>query len=120
MLQYYTLLYATDPIDKKVTQSFFDKIALPTVTSSQLETLNAPIFLSEISTTNLHLKHQAPMGIQGNTIRPYKIITEPTLLNVYRGMWSGGPFLPTGNQAIIKLLSKKGNAPLEPGSYRPK
>lgn len=31
----------------------------------------------------------------------------------------GGPYLPTGNQAIIKLLSEKGKDPLEPGSYRP-
>lgn len=44
---------------------------------------------------------------------------EPTLLKVYEGIWSGGPYLPMGNQAIIKLLSNKGKDPLEPGSYRP-
>lgn len=32
--------------------------------------------------------------------------------------WEGGPYLPTGTQAHIKLLSKKGKHPLHPGSYR--
>lgn len=53
MLQYYTFLYALDPIDKNAAQNVLDKLFLPTVTSSQLEALKAPVSLLEISTTIL-------------------------------------------------------------------
>lgn len=122
MIQYYTSLHATDPIDKKVAQTFLDKISLPTVTLSQFETINVPISLSEISTTIRNLapsKAPGPDGFTGEFYKTLQKITEPTLLNVYRSIWSDGPYLPTGNKAIIKLLLKKGKDPLEPGSYRP-
>lgn len=58
-------------------------------------------------------------GFTGELFKSLQDIVKPTLLQVYNGIWSGGPYLLTGNQAIIKLLSKKRKNPLEPGSYRP-
>lgn len=64
-------------------------------------------------------KASGPDGFTGEFYKTLQSITEPALLAVYSSIWSGGPYLPTGNQAIIKLLSKKGKDPQEPGSYRP-
>lgn len=122
MLQYYSSLYAPDPTDKEVAQDFLDKISIPSITPSQLKTLNAPISLFEISKTICSLapsKAPSPDGLTGEFYKTLQNIAEPSLLKVYNSIWSGGPYLPTGNQAIIKLLSKKGKDPQEPGSYCP-
>lgn len=77
------------------------------VTPSQIEALNAPIPLSEISTTIRNLAPSKPLGPDEFTGEFYKTlqkITESTFLNVFRSIWSGGPYIPIGNQAIIKLL----------------
>lgn len=61
-------------------------------------------------------------GPDGYTVEFFKLTSDfvpDTLKHVYAGMWDGGPYLPTGTQAHIKLISKKGKDPLLPGSYRP-
>lgn len=122
MLQFYSALYAPDPLDKQTTRSFLEKVDLPNITPLQLEALNAPISLSEISNTIRNLTPSKAPGPDSFSSKFYKTlqnITEPTLHKVYNAIWSCGTYLPMGNQAIIKLLSKKGKDPLEPGSYRP-
>lgn len=42
-----------------------------------------------------------------------------TLKHVFNVMWDGGPYLPRGTQAPIRLISKKGKDPLHPCSYCP-
>lgn len=121
MLKLYSSLYAPDLIRKSITQKFLDKLYLPSVTPSQLKTLNAPISISEISKTIRLLAPNKAPGADGFTGEFYKTLCEtikPTLLSVNNGIWTCGPYLPTGNQVIIKLLSKKRKiSPL--GSYRP-
>lgn len=122
MQQFYSTLYATDPIDAQKARAFLGKTSLPKISTLQLETLNAPITPTEISTTIRHLTLSKAPGPDGFTSEFYKTLQpllEPTLLQVYRNIWSGGSYLQSGNQALIKLLSKKGKDPQEPGSYRP-
>lgn len=110
ILQYYSSLYATEPIDKKAAQALLENISIPMITPSQLETLNAPICLPEISYTICSLapsKAPGPDGFTGEFYKTFRNIAEPSL-KVYNDIWSSGQHLPTGNQAIIKLLSKKG------------
>lgn len=38
---------------------------------------------------------------------------------VFNGIWHGGPYLPTGSMACMKLLAKKGKDPTLPSSYSP-
>lgn len=38
---------------------------------------------------------------------------------VYNNIWAGGRYLPTGKQAYVKLLAKKGKDPADLGSYCP-
>lgn len=39
-----------------------------------------------------------------------------TLCSVYVVMWQGRPHLPTGSQALIKLIPKEGKDPTLPGN----
>lgn len=122
MLQYYSSLYRPDPINPATAQSFLEKVTLSQVSPSQLEALNAPISLHEISTTIKNLapsKAPGPDGFTGEFYKSLQPLLECKLHEVYQHIWSEGTYLPTGNQAIIKLLAKKGKDPQEPGSYRP-
>lgn len=119
---FYSSLYATDPIDHSLAHKFLDKFKLPSITPSQLETLNEPISTTEISTAINQLalgKALGPNGFSGEFYKTLHKTFEPILLNVYNYIWKGGLYLPSGNQAIIKLILKKGKDPLDPGSYRP-
>lgn len=49
MLQYYSSLYMADPIDTPTAFSFLEKVTLSQISPSQLDALNAPISLPEIS-----------------------------------------------------------------------
>lgn len=78
--------------------------------------------MPELTTTIQHLasnKAPSPDGFTGELYKTIQEIIKLTLLSVYNVIWLGGSYLPTGNQAMIKLLTKKGKAPLEPSSYRP-
>lgn len=122
MLQYCTSLYAHEPINKHLAQSFLGKLRLPTISSSQLNHLNLPISESELSNTIKHLapnKGPGPDVFTSEFFKTLQNIVTPSLLEVYNGICAGGPYLPTSKQAIIKLLANKGKDPLEPGSYRP-
>lgn len=125
MFKYYQALYTPDSIDKQMARSFLENVDIPKVTPSQLEALNAPISLPEISSTIRNLtpsKAKYPDGFTSEFYKTLQTTTEPALHKVYNGIRSGGPYLPTGNQAIIKLLSKKGKdpktqAPIDPSIY---
>lgn len=100
MLQFYNSLYAPDPTDKEVAQRFLDKIRLPTISLDQLETLNAPISMTELTTTIQHLAPNKAFGPDGFTGKCYKTLQEiikPTLLSGYNSFWLGGSYLPMGN-----------------------
>lgn len=96
MLQYYTSLYASDPIDKNIAQKFLDKLYLPTVTPAQLGTLNADISMSEISTI---IRHLAPAKNSTKNSRAFP-------LQCFTGMWSGGPYASKSSRHQTTL--KKG------------
>lgn len=120
MLQYYSSLYANDPKDIIAIKSFLDRQSLPTVSPSQFEALSAPISVPEISNVIRNLapfKAPGPDGFTGEFYKTLQTITEPTLLTIYNGIWSGGPYLPIGNQANIKLFSQKRKKKQELGSY---
>lgn len=83
---------------------------------------NAPITTEEVTTTLKNLTNNKvpwPWWIHGWIfIISQKSITD-TLRRVYKPVWEGGPYLSTGYQAYIKLISKKGKDPTDPASYRP-
>lgn len=119
---FYKTLYSEDALNKDLARSFLDKLNLPQISSSALEKLNAPISEEEILHTIKTTPSNKAPGPDGYTIEFYKAIAPhiiPTLLKVYNLMWKEGSYLPTGNQAYIKLLEKKGKDPTHPGSYRP-
>lgn len=78
MLQYYSSLYAPDPIDKKIAQAFLDKISIPSITPFQLETLNAPITIRNLAPS----KAPGPDGFIGESYKTLQNIAEPTLFKV--------------------------------------
>lgn len=77
----------------------------------------------ELSSTICQLapsKVPGPEGFTGEFYQTLHKFVEPNLLSVYNDIWQGGLYLPSGNQAIKILLSKKKRKdPPEPVSYRP-
>lgn len=51
MQEFYSSLYASDPIDLQSAQSFLSQTPLSRIKPHQLSALNAPISLTEISDT---------------------------------------------------------------------
>lgn len=122
LVEYYTNLYKADPTDLPTTDLLLNKIRLPKLHHTQLETINAPITVDDIRFMIKNMASAKAPGPDGYTAEFYKMTRDfipDTLKHVYAAMWDGGPYLPTGTQAHIKLISKKGKDPLLPGSYRP-
>lgn len=120
--KYYTDLYAADQTDPATTEALLSKVHLPRLQAAQLEALNAPITTDDIRRTIKNMSSTKAPGPDGYTAEFYKMTNDfipDTLKHVYAAMWDGGPYLPTGTQAHIKLIAKKGKDPQLPGSYRP-
>lgn len=76
--------------------------------------LNTPITEEEIMVTIGSLTNGKAPGPDGYTPEIYKLLREeitPSLLVVYNSNWDRGTYLPTGQQAIIKLITKKRKGP---------
>lgn len=57
------------------------------------------------------LPHNKEPGPDGMTADLYKMFQQELLdmlVEVYKDMWEGGPNLPLGNEAYIKLIPKPG------------
>lgn len=68
----------------------------------------------ELSSTICQLapsKVPGPEGFTGEFYQTLHKFVEPNLLSVYNDIWQGGLYLPSGNQAIKILLSKKKERP---------
>lgn len=64
-----------------------------------------------------HLANNKAQGPDGELYKSSQDILNPTLLEVFKGIWSDGPYLLMGYQTFIKLIAKNGEDPLEPGFY---
>lgn len=64
-------------------------------------------------------KPWVPTGTQQTFTSLHRIQLPPTLVMVYQKFLKGSPYLPSGYQAHIKLIPKKGKDPSGPGSYCP-
>lgn len=109
-----------DPIDMATAQAFLDQIYLPD--APLLTHRNAPITDQEVSKAISFLTNGKAPGPDGFTPEYYKMaadIVVPPLVKVYQGILEGGKYLPSGYQAYIKLIAKKGKDPTDPSSYKP-
>lgn len=85
MHSFYSSLYSPHSIDFSLANNFLDKIKLPSVTPSQLQILNAPISLSEISNAINHIALGKASGPDNLTGEFYKVLHKtfkPVLLDI--------------------------------------
>lgn len=119
---FFTKLYAQEPIDLQAATSYLGSTNLPLIDPDHLRKLNAPITEEESNVTIRGLSNGKAPGPDGYAPEFYKLMREeitPPMLLVCNSIWDGGPYLPTGHQAYIKLIAKKDKGPKDPGSYRP-
>lgn len=92
---------------------------MPHLTFAYLDTLIAPITLEDITTTIKNLANNKAPGPDEYTF--YKLTWDyipDAVLWVYKTMWKGVPYLPTGSRTYIKMMAKKGKYRILPGFYR--
>lgn len=103
-------------------ESFLDKVPLPIIDKTLLAQINAPISTEDVTGAIASLSARKAPGSDSYTADFYKLASDtiaPTLVTVYQKILKGNPYLPSGYQAHIKLIPKKGKDPSGPGSYRP-
>lgn len=103
-------------------RTFFPKVMLPTLSSDQLEMLDAPIEESEVRAAIMSMKTAKSPGLDGFPVeyyRKYTDIVAPILKEVYREALALEQLPPTFNDALITLILKKDKDPYDPGSFRP-
>lgn len=98
-------------------KAFLARIRLPKLQEDHLGALNEPITVEDIQLTIKSLMSAKAPGPDGYTAEFYKLTKDSipdTLKHVYAAMWDGGPYFPTGTQAHIRLIAKKGKDPSLP------
>lgn len=120
--QFFTKLYSPDPIDLTSAQDFLQQVSLPQIDHTLLSQLNSPITEQEIHETISTLTNRKAPGPNKYTPEFYKLMAHmvvPTLATIYQAILKVGDYLPSGYQAHIKLIAKKGKDPTAPSSHRP-
>ncbi|XP_073480018.1 uncharacterized protein [Aquarana catesbeiana] len=102
--------------------TFLQTITFPTLTSSQVEQLEAPITTECIAEALAQLPASKAPGSDGLPLEFYKQFSEtliPKLCKLYTHIFDTKGLPPSMNEPPIVLIPKPGKDPLFPESYRP-
>lgn len=125
---YYSNLYniKDDPSTCQPTyddiQNILQTLKLPTLTESQLLTLNSPFTTAEIAATIETLpngKSPGPDGFSNEYFKKFKPCLLPHLHSVFTKAATTATFPPEMLQAYIVTLPKPGKDPITPSNFRP-
>lgn len=107
--------------DKTEMSDFLKDQTLPNITIGQLTEMNAPNTQQEIEKTIIQLTNNKAPGPNGFSAEYYKRMREeltPSFLALLKDMMEGADYFPTGREAHIKVLTKKGKDIESQTSYR--
>uniref|UniRef100_A0A669EWZ3 Reverse transcriptase domain-containing protein n=2 Tax=Oreochromis TaxID=8139 RepID=A0A669EWZ3_ORENI len=102
--------------------SFLSPLNFPTLSKTQLDSLDAPISREEILRLIKNLPIDKAPGLDGFTEEFYRNFAEelsPLLLQMFEEALDKGSLPPTLSEALISLALKKNKDPLDCKSYRP-
>lgn len=121
--QYYNDLYTSDNVNiSEPLPEFFRGLQIPTLSSDDAATLDAPILQREIALAIKSLRPYKSPGLDGIPSEFYATFADeltPVLAKLFTDSFNKGILPSSLNQACITLLQKKDKNPLECGSYRP-
>lgn len=115
--RFYDNLYGPEPINEDAAQAFMDKVPLPQIDHILPAQLNSSSTKTDVTSTIVCLAYGKAWGHYRYTSEFYTRQRLLTLASVYQSILDGGQYLPSGFQANIKWIPKKGKDPTEPGSY---
>lgn len=101
--------------------SWFNDLPLPSLTPSQLETLNHPIFLTEVLKVISSLKNTSSPGPDGFSATYYKKFSaqlSPRLVWLFNSVLKGGSFPEEMLLAKMSLIPKPNRDHTLPQNYR--
>lgn len=121
--KFYQLLYTSDgPNNPVLLEDFFRFLKMPSVSVEFSAELERDLSVKEIVSAIGALQSGKSPGPDGFSTEFFKKFSEelsPLLLLVYQESLANNSLPPTTRQAVISLLIKKDNNPLNCSSYRP-
>lgn len=121
--KYYSKLYSSESAcDNSLFDSFFEKLEIPKVSNEMSVDLEEAFSIEELTRAVNSLQTGKSPGPDGFTSEFYKKFIKqlaPLLLSVFEESFVSGILPPTMRQAVVTLIPKKENNPIECSSYRP-